>query len=81
VTVTDRPTIKDVAERAGVSIATVSRALNDKDDVSAPTRERVREVARSVGYAPDPTARSLVSHKTQLVAVVVGDNAGHRDPP
>ena len=77
--VTERPTIKDVAERAGVSIATVSRALNDKDDVSAPTRERVREVARSVGYAPDPTARSLVSHKTQLIAVVVGDNAGHRD--
>jgi LacI family transcriptional regulator, galactose operon repressor len=76
---TSRPTIKDVAEQAGVSIATVSRALNDKDDVSAPTRERVREVARSVGYTPDPTARSLVSHKTQLVAVVVGDNAGHRD--
>jgi LacI family transcriptional regulator len=77
--VTERPTIKDVAERAGVSIATVSRALNDKGDVSEPTRERVREVARSVGYTPDPTARSLVSHKTHLVAVVVGDNAGHRD--
>jgi len=77
--VTDRPTIKDVAERAGVSIATVSRALNDKDEVSEPTRERVRDVARSVGYTPDPTARSLVSQKTRLVAVVVGDNAGHRD--
>ncbi len=79
VVVTGRPTIKDVAERAGVSIATVSRALNDKEDVSEPTRERVREVARSVGYTPDPTARSLVSQKTRLVAVVVGDNAGHRD--
>ena len=75
----ERPTIKDVAERAGVSIATVSRALNDKDDVSGETRERVREVARSVGYTPDRTARSLVSQKTRLVAVVVGDNAGHRD--
>jgi LacI family transcriptional regulator len=42
--VTGRPTIKDVAERAGVSIATVSRALNDKSDVSGSTRERVREV-------------------------------------
>ncbi|HKB19597.1 MAG TPA: LacI family DNA-binding transcriptional regulator [Gaiellaceae bacterium] len=76
---TGRPTIKDVAERAGVSIATVSRALNDKDDVSEPTRERVREVARSVGYTPDPAARSLAGQKTHLVAIVVGDNAGHRD--
>lgn len=75
----DRPTIKDVAARAGVSIATVSRALNDKGDVSTETRERVREVAREVGYSADPSARSLVTHKTRLVAVVVGDNAGHRD--
>ena len=74
-----RPTIKEVAERAGVSIATVSRALNDKSDVSSETRERVRAVARSVGYSADPTARSLVTHKTRMVAVVVGDNAGHRD--
>jgi LacI family transcriptional regulator len=75
----DRPTIRDVAERAGVSIATVSRALNDKGDVSVGTRERVREVARSVGYSADRAARSLATQKTRLVAVVVGDNAGHRD--
>jgi len=77
--VSERPTIKDVAVRAGVSIATVSRALNNKGDVSGQTRERVREVARSVGYSADPVARSLVTQKTRLVAVVVGDNAGHRD--
>ena len=76
---TGRPTIIDVAERAGVSIATVSRALNDKSDVSGSTRERVREVARAVGYTPDRAARSLVGQKTRMVAVVVGDNAGHRD--
>ena len=75
----DRPTIRDVAERAGVSIATVSRALNDKGDVSVDTRERVRKVARSVGYSADRAARSLATQKTRLVAVVVGDNAGHRD--
>ncbi len=62
-----------------MSIATVSRALNDKGDVSVQTRERVREVARSVGYSADPVARSLATQKTRLVAVVVGDNAGHRD--
>jgi LacI family transcriptional regulator, galactose operon repressor len=77
--VSERPTIKDVAARAGVSIATVSRALNDKGDVSTETRERVRKVADEVGYSADPAARSLVTHKTRLVAVVVGDNAGHRD--
>jgi LacI family transcriptional regulator len=74
-----RPTIRDVADQAGVSIATVSRVLNDRADVSVATRERVREVARSVGYTADPAARGLVTQRTQLVAVVVGDNAGHRD--
>jgi LacI family transcriptional regulator len=74
-----RPTIRDVAEQAGVSIATVSRALNDRGDVSSETRNRVREVARSVGYSADPAARGLATNRTQLVAVVVGDNAGHRD--
>jgi LacI family transcriptional regulator len=74
-----RPTIRDVAERAGVSIATVSRALNEKADVSVETREHVREVARSVGYSADRAARSLATQKTRLVAVIVGDNAGHRD--
>src|ERR671931_545437 len=74
-----RPTIRDVAEQAGVSIATVSRVLNDRADVSVETRERVRAVARSVGYSADPAARGLVTQRTQLVAVVVGDNAGHRD--
>ena len=74
-----RPTIRDVAERAGVSIATVSRVLNDRADVSVATRERVREVARSVGYSADPAARALATQRTRLVGVVVGDNAGHRD--
>jgi LacI family transcriptional regulator len=77
--VSHRPTIRDVAERAGVSIATVSRVLNDRADVSMETRERVREVAREVGYSADPAARALASQRTRLVAVVVGDNAGHRD--
>ena len=74
-----RPTIRDVAKQAGVSIATVSRVLNDRADVSVETRERVREVARSVGYSADPAARALATQRTRLVGVVVGDNAGHRD--
>src|SRR5947209_18005530 len=75
----DRPTIRDVAERAGVSIATVSRALNDRSDVSVKTRALVRDVARSLGYSVDLAARELVTQQTRVVAIVVGDNAGHRD--
>jgi LacI family transcriptional regulator len=77
--VSDRPTIRHVARRAGVSVATASRALNDKGDVSPPTRERVRAAARSLGYSVDRAARALVTQRTGLVATVVGDNAGHRD--
>jgi LacI family transcriptional regulator len=77
--VTARPTIRHVAERAGVSVATVSRALNDRGEVSAGTRERVRAAARSLGYSVDRAARGLVTQQTRLVAVIVGDNAGHRD--
>jgi len=62
-----------------VSIATVSRALNDKGDVSAETRERVEAAAQALGYTVDPAARALGSQRTHQVAVVVGDNAGHRD--
>jgi DNA-binding LacI/PurR family transcriptional regulator len=74
-----RPTIRDVAERAGVSIATVSRVLNAKDDVSPETRGRVREAAAELGYSVDSVGRALASQRTRLVGVVVGDNAGHRD--
>jgi LacI family transcriptional regulator len=74
-----RPTIRDVAQRAGVSIATVSRALNEKGDIRPETRARVQEAAEALGYAADPAARALVTHRTNVVGVVVGDNAGHRD--
>jgi LacI family transcriptional regulator len=74
-----RPTIRDVAQRAGVSIATVSRALNEKGDIRPETRARVQEAAEALGYAADPAARALVTHRTHVVGVVVGDNAGHRD--
>lgn len=75
----ERPTIRDVAQHAGVSIATVSRVLNDRSDVSAETRERVRTAATKLGYKVDPAGRALASQQTRLVAVVVGDNSGHRD--
>ena len=76
---TARPTIRDVAQRAGVSIATVSRVLNEKGDVRSTTRERVQAAASELGYNVDSVGRALASQRTRLVGVFVGDNAGHRD--
>lgn len=55
----NRTNIKDVAKAAGVSITTVSRALNGYSDVSAKTREKIIKLAEELNYAPDVNARSL----------------------
>lgn len=65
-----RVSIKDVAREAGVSVTTVSHALNDKGRLNPETRRHVREVAHRLGYHPNPAARSLVSGRTGLIAAV-----------
>jgi LacI family repressor for deo operon, udp, cdd, tsx, nupC, and nupG len=67
--------IRDVARLAGVSTATVSRALTDPDRVSPASRARVLEAVAQVGYLPNPMARSLRSQKTRMVLVVLPDLA------
>jgi DNA-binding LacI/PurR family transcriptional regulator len=62
-------TIFDVAREAGVSITTVSRALNGYSDVSEKTRQRIIEVARSIDYYPSAAARNLQSKRTDTVAI------------
>jgi DNA-binding LacI/PurR family transcriptional regulator len=66
-------TVHDVAARAGVSIATVSRALNDRARISADTRQRVLEVARELGYQPNDVARALVGMATRTIALLLPD--------
>ena len=61
----------DVAERAGVSIATVSRALRDVPGVSEPTRMRIRAIAHDLAYVVSPEASRLARRQTGRVAVVV----------
>lgn len=68
-----RATIGDVAERAGVSIATVSRVVNGRYGVSAATLERVREVIADLGYESSLVARSLRSQRTNVIGVLVTD--------
>lgn len=66
-----RVTIKDVAREAGISVATVSRVLNDSGPVHAATRERVREIARRLRYSPSGAARSLITNKTHTIGVLL----------
>jgi DNA-binding LacI/PurR family transcriptional regulator len=63
--------IKEVAERAGVSITTVSHALNDKGRISPETRRRVYEIAEELGYRPNATARNLAGGRTGLIGLSV----------
>lgn len=69
-------TIRDVAREAGVSLATVSRALNDAAEVTVDTRQRVRAVAERLGYVPHSGARSLITRKTGTLGVLLPDLYG-----
>ena len=68
-----RVKIKDVAEKAGVSIATVSLALNGNEKINVETRRRVAEVAKALGYQPNPSAKRLASRKSRQIGLVVPD--------
>ncbi len=64
-------TLKEIAKALDVSMMTVSRALNNKENVDAKTKKRVIEKARRMGYTPNHVAKSLVSRKTFTIGVVI----------
>jgi LacI family transcriptional regulator len=66
-------TIQDVAKRAGVSVSTVSRVLNGKVDVASSTQERILAVINKLGYTSNLAARSMRSHRKNLIGLVVPD--------
>lgn len=66
-----RPTLKAIAERAGVSVATVSRALSGRGQVDEATRRRILQIAEELGYAPDMAARSLVLRRTENIGFLI----------
>lgn len=66
-----RPTIKDVAREAGVSVATVSRIVNGLPGYSEATRKKVAEVIQELGYKPNAVARNLVNRKTNTIGVLL----------
>lgn len=65
--------IKDVAREAGVSIATVSRVLNDIDVVNEDTKKKVLDAIKKLGYRPNIVARSLKTQRTKTVGILVPD--------
>jgi DNA-binding LacI/PurR family transcriptional regulator len=67
------PTIDDVAARAGVSRGTVSRVLNGARYVSPTSREAVRQAVAETGYVANPSARSLVTKRTNAIAFVISE--------
>ncbi|MEU0371999.1 LacI family DNA-binding transcriptional regulator [Streptomyces sp. NPDC006283] len=69
------PTVYDVAERAGVSIATVSRVYRSPDSVRAATRQKVLSAARELGYVPSASARGLASRATGVLGLCFPDFA------
>jgi DNA-binding LacI/PurR family transcriptional regulator len=69
----DRVTLQDVADRAGVHPATVSRALARPEQVAAATRARIEAVVDELGFVPNRAARGLITGRTGNVAVIVPD--------
>ena len=68
-----RVTIRDIAREAGVSHATVSRALNNHREINIETRKRIHELARQMNYIPDGIARGLVTNRSNCVGMIIPD--------
>lgn len=68
--------LKDISVRCGVSVATVSKALNGHKDVSEATRERLLRAAKEMGYFPNSQARALKTNRTLNLGVMFSDEAG-----
>ena len=66
-------TIAQIARTAGVSVATVSRVVNNSDLVEEKTRKRVKEVIKQTNYVPNKLARGLVRQKSKTIGLIVPD--------
>ncbi|MGK5679472.1 LacI family DNA-binding transcriptional regulator [Actinoplanes sp. URMC 104] len=71
----ERPTLEAVARRAGVSRATVSRVVNGSTSVAASIREAVTRAVDELGYVPNQAARSLVTQRTESIALILPETA------
>ena len=67
--------MKDISAACGVSVATVSKALNNQNDISEETKSHIREVAKQMGYFPNAMARALKTNRTYNIGVLFADEA------
>ena len=67
--------MKDISKVCGVSVATVSKALNDHKDIGEETKQHIRKIAREMGYSPNLAARALKTNKTHGIGVLFVDDA------
>ncbi|MBQ5425687.1 MAG: LacI family DNA-binding transcriptional regulator [Pseudobutyrivibrio sp.] len=67
--------LKDIASQCNVSVATVSKALNDHSDIGAETKARIRRTAREMGYVPNAAAKSMKTNRTHNLGVLFMDDA------
>lgn len=75
------PTVRDVAQLAGVSPGTVSKALNGRGQLREETRQRVQDAAEKLGFRPNQLARSLTEGRTYTVGVLTSDSFGRFTVP
>lgn len=68
-----RVTIKDIAKRTGVSVAAVSKALNDQPDIGQKTKDRIKRISEEMGYTPNVVARNLVKRDNKTLGVLIPD--------
>lgn len=68
--------LKDIANMCGVSVATVSKALNDQPDVGQETRDKIKSLADELGYFTNSAARALKTNRTHNLGVLFVDE-GH----
>ncbi|MDE6064061.1 MAG: LacI family transcriptional regulator [Lachnospiraceae bacterium] len=69
--------MKDISRVCGVSVATVSKALNNHKDISQETKSHIRQVAKEMGYSPNSLARALKTNRTYNIGVLFTDEAGN----
>ncbi|MGL6169370.1 MAG: LacI family DNA-binding transcriptional regulator, partial [Fusobacteriaceae bacterium] len=66
-------TMRDIAKKLGVSVATVSRALNNQDNVNEETKKKILDLVKELNYTPNAIARNLSKNENNNVALIVPD--------